>query len=536
MVNNIGLQDYSNLFVEKEIVDVKPINFIFGKNGTGKSTIADIIKNKIDSDTVEVRIFNGFDGIVDNENLTLNAFTLGEKNNEIQRQIDALVNQQKELNNSLFITNEVYSNADSALRKIRKEYQSSLWNKVYTPLHNAFPDALQGYGGSKENFSSKVDTLLGKYQPVEDLMTITELKKLETEVKQGKKIAQYESFDEIALVNINAILSETVKTTAKGVLAATIKNHGLEHWITEGQPYFKNGGSCPFCGREVSEIEFDEIVGQFAEVIDNSYDLLQEKVVNALYSFREQCEEVELKFTNIQAHSNNLEKEYLVDVSKEKLTLDQIEKEVENLLIKKQTNLTEELEIGELEVNLGEVIESVNLKLKKVNTLIDNHNALINDSENQLIKLNNHVINLICDQSSSDLFEKIREDYNDCLKQQQSAYVNNNVARNSVESNKKEIVELQKLTQNEELAAQTINSMLRRLGKDTISLVKVEGETGAQYKIMGSDSKIRNVTMLSTGEKNVIAFLYFMYKLNEVTDSDKPKIMIFDDPMTSNDD
>ncbi len=49
---------------------------------------------------------------------------------------------------------------------------------------------------------------------------------------------------------------------------------------------------------------------------------------------------------------------------------------------------------------------------------------------------------------------------------------------------------------------------------------------------------IRDITELSTGEKNVIAFLYFLEKLHEVKETvvNKPRIIVFDDPMNSNDD
>ncbi|WP_245872588.1 AAA family ATPase [Avibacterium endocarditidis] len=43
----------------------------------------------------------------------------------------------------------------------------------------------------------------------------------------------------------------------------------------------------------------------------------------------------------------------------------------------------------------------------------------------------------------------------------------------------------------------------------------------------------RNVDELSTGEKNILAFLYFIEKLAE---ADNKKCIIFDDPMNSNDD
>lgn len=74
-----------NVFAENMITFDKKINFIFGKNGTGKSTIAKLIKDQIhDYDT---RIFQGFEGIVD-ENKRLNAVVLGEENASINQKIE----------------------------------------------------------------------------------------------------------------------------------------------------------------------------------------------------------------------------------------------------------------------------------------------------------------------------------------------------------------------------------------------------------------------------------------------------------------
>jgi len=57
------------------------VNFIFGKNGTGKSTITSLIAQTMNSD-VDVRIFQGFDSVL-GEDDKLNAVILGEENTKI---------------------------------------------------------------------------------------------------------------------------------------------------------------------------------------------------------------------------------------------------------------------------------------------------------------------------------------------------------------------------------------------------------------------------------------------------------------------
>lgn len=72
------------LFDTDEIILDKPINFIFGKNGTGKSTITRLVKEQIrDKD---IRIYQGLKSVVANGRL--NSVTLGEENVSAQRNIE----------------------------------------------------------------------------------------------------------------------------------------------------------------------------------------------------------------------------------------------------------------------------------------------------------------------------------------------------------------------------------------------------------------------------------------------------------------
>ena len=79
----IDLQN-EELFEDNEIEFGKQINFVFGKNGVGKSTITRLIVDQCKS--YDVRLFQGFEGVID-ENKLLNAVVLGQENIEINKKI-----------------------------------------------------------------------------------------------------------------------------------------------------------------------------------------------------------------------------------------------------------------------------------------------------------------------------------------------------------------------------------------------------------------------------------------------------------------
>lgn len=89
----------------------------------------------------------------------------------------------------------------------------------------------------------------------------------------------------------------------------------------------------------------------------------------------------------------------------------------------------------------------------------------------------------------------------------------------------------------ESYAAEEINKKLERLGSHQFKLVLVDDEQKGQYIIENLDGTRRNIETLSTGEKNIVAFLWFISDLNNPEkNSSKEKIIVFDDPMNSNDD
>lgn len=86
----------NKLFNADTITFNKRLNFIYGKNGTGKSTITKLMLKECGTDDISVFAFQGFDSVI-GENALLNAIVLGETNKSIEAQITEKENERQRL-------------------------------------------------------------------------------------------------------------------------------------------------------------------------------------------------------------------------------------------------------------------------------------------------------------------------------------------------------------------------------------------------------------------------------------------------------
>lgn len=115
----------------------------------------------------------------------------------------------------------------------------------------------------------------------------------------------------------------------------------------------------------------------------------------------------------------------------------------------------------------------------------------------------------------------------------------------ALEDTKGQLVEERKILiadmTKEVMTATNINRFLKGLGSQSFSLDHIKSQDGqkGQYRVLDAKANERSIQTLSDGEKNIVAFLWFMDSLEgEPAEGqiEKERIVIFDDPMNSNDD
>lgn len=531
---------------ELDIFDTEYINlvkktcFIFGNNGTGKSTLASHLKNNPDG--YDVRVFQGFDSVV-NSNDELNAVVLGEENVEIDNKIANIKSKIEGINANIkdkeklvdennLGENNLYSKMKAAEIKF-KELDDKIENfyvKKASKIKKHEP-RIASVSYNKNDF--KRDIEIANLLSNEDQNKYNDI--LRCDIKNAKKI----DFENVSFTNelnkVNELLTTSVQEATK--IDRLDCNEEKREFAKEGLKIHSKGEVCSFCGNLISDKCFDELKKYFSgEDIKKFENQLQEEA-KMLNLNRENIKNINLDINNFYASYN----EKLIDLEESFLKLKNEILEFYEKLIEtisnKQKRLFEPMEqliikapasLEEILLNYNELCDlnnNTSLKEQKDDASSKLRLHMVKDSlvefnytekKNELTKLE------IAYKVSKEEFDKVKKEIE-----------NLNTEKTNLNQ---EILELKASSKNEEKLATEINKLLGIYVNFNLFHCK-DGQNGC-YRIQNKHTgEIRDVKQLSTGEKNIIAFLYFLEKLEEL-DSDlstKKKIIIFDDPMNSND-
>ncbi|MEX6496320.1 AAA family ATPase [Lactococcus sp. AK05] len=267
MINTINLSNYSFVFSKSELSDLKRKNFIYGKNGTGKSSLVKAIREQY-SDTYDIRVFDGWRGII-KENNYLDAIALGEINVDKQIEIDEIDEKIKEIDkeisepqagieNLFKKQNKIKSSYDLQNRKIETFYTSSA-SKISTKLS-------LGRSYDKRNF--KIDI------PLANILSERDINRLRETIKADKIIINPKiSFPKIDLdkylVATNGILQTVVLPS--GIINELTNNIEKQNFAKLGMKIHNrdiDNEPCSFCGSVISKDRWVQLDRYFSDEVE----------------------------------------------------------------------------------------------------------------------------------------------------------------------------------------------------------------------------------------------------------------------------
>ncbi len=368
-----------------------------------------------------------------------------------------------------------------------------------------------------ENFSTLSDDEFEKKKKLiggDPLTSQSQFSKYEIKFSfNGKNLSSFSDiYDELSALLKRQVIAETIERFKNDPELNKWTQHGFELHKTKNEKK-----KCLFCQNEFSagfleslskhfSTDYEKLQKDMAFFIHGLTDLKKEKIAeknSELYAdFQDSYKDVTKKLNNIVGEMNDW-----IDKATKKL----YEKRDKPLLI-----------VGVLELP-KDFKKSYDDVIDELNTVITNHNSKVENHEQEVATakeaLEKHLIAVAIKEQD---YSKIKLDYDSSIEDEKAA-------KNAVDENNRQISNLEKETSNIGKAVQKINKHLEEFfGRKEIQLELDDSKKG--YVIKRDDDVAHN---LSEGEKNAIAFSYFIVKTQEKGFKIKDVITVIDDPISS---
>lgn len=533
--------DGIQLFQNSE-VSLKHKNFIFARNGSGKSTFGSLIKSQY-SENFDVRVYSGIDSVL-GENEKLNAFALAVNAGKNEA---AIKQKETELQNKKAI-----------LDTVKREIDDTNKQNLKTKLDSATSEKNQ-IAQSIEKFCTDSAAIIKKTTNPQISKTTYYKNDFKKEISKAKKLqkndigrlmdtleSQKSTVSSISWVRVNFL--GFLKSTNE-ILASKVEEkrrikrfHGDQRRINfaeEGLNLHRHEADeiCAFCGNVIKEETFQELEAYFSA---DEVTTLKKRISVG----KDKVKQLETRVNSIDWNQPQFFPEFQQDAEKiwEKLLSQR------DLIIKFCANLMTSLDEKEKNLFVVQPIlketppEDFDFseynKLVEINRKYDTElDAKKHDAQNQL---RYNKIQELLDKFKYDVVDTQMKDAITAKDTVQSAFDSKVTQKEKIMADIQELYdEIDKLRPKAETqAVEHINTRLR--GVVPWQLTYSEDEETGYYRVSQTVNGVvtyRGVKDLSTGEKNVIALLYFLEKLGDTASKRPriPKIIIFDDPMNSND-
>lgn len=516
-------------------------NFIYGANGTGKTTISRVIADESKFTECELTWKNGnvLETLVYNCDFVKKnfdqppelkgIFTLGENKDTIEQINNAKIGLEElkddELNRKCVLEGKDGSGGKkNDLKSLEDEFQDKCWD-LKLKYDELFQTSFTGVRGKKSNFKSK---LLDEEKNNSAELQNLEFLKNKAQTLFGETPQEYTklsipSYENLLNLESAPILKKKVIGKEDVDIAAMIQKLSNSDWVEQGRAFYDvNNNICPFCQQE-TKVGFTKNLNAY---FDETFKRDIAAIKNLLTTYQTNSKQLQQNLQFLLDNPSNF-----FEIEKLKIEKALLDPKIDNNLqaIKnKQANASQIIELASLKnelANIERLIDSANKKILVNNTTVSN---LVQERK------------ILTDQVWKFLLEEIKNDLNDYFLNKKNLEkaiesLNTQIEQKRKDYTKKdeEIKKLEKNITSIQPTINTINKFLQSFGFTCFSLAKSEQE--GFYKIQRSDGSDAKET-LSEGEKSFITFLYF-YHLLKGSESETgiitDRIVVFDDPVSS---
>ena len=510
------------------------VNFFYGNNGAGKSSIAHAIEEKDGITWADDKTAGDYDVLVYNQSYInrnfINygnlpgVFIFGEEDIEAKKRIEQLTEEKNRKSNERASALDEFNKKKAGLNTALTDFQDKCFTDT-AKIRKRFEKAMDG----KKQKKSFADAILAETKPTEH--HLPELERL-YDVAFDETAQAYMEFKKAIIPTYSSLpgkdlLDKVIISSSETPFAKFMKALGAtaSDWVREGHTHYANaaGEKCPYCQQKLP--------ATFEADITSCFDAQYQQDIRDLSQFqttyiRETTEIARVLTVNITNAMPSIDlKNY-----QEKLALLKSNFEINRQRIAEKTK--EPSKAISLE-DTDNLILEIDAMIDEINRLIKTNNDVVAEKRSSKSKCKTEIM-----QHLAFLLANEVKDYQDEI-----ARLNKEITditahglqlRKDLNALNAEISELNKHNANTEAAIDSINKILRDSGFQGFSLHAKDGVENV-YEIIRENGNIAE--NLSEGERNFIAFLYFYHQVRGSMNSEelKEKIVVIDDPVSSMD-
>lgn len=537
MITKINLPQCVPFTKQSELDEMKRVCFIFGPNGSGKTTISRLIYNEAQCEDSSVLEWNNGQDIktyVYNRDFVSKnfkaeipgIFTMGTENIEAKNKIDMLNEQIDKYQRKMEGMQEQYDQAQADLDQYESELVDECWQ-----VKSELPEVLKKHWTGTNTKAKLKEAVFSKIESLTQNDTLPNIDELESKalvifdesVQAPAPLPPYKYTDLLDSENA-PIFTRTIVGKENVAIGDLIKKLGNSDWVAQGRKYV-NGDICPFCQQHSVD---EKLKSELESFFDESYqtDISELKVAAENYK---KCSNQLIEIaTNISVTYKDF-----VDSASLKMQIAELQRVVQNNTTQINKKLAEPSRI----IN----VTSANAPCSEIAKLIDDAILKVNECKELVEHRKEEQKKLLDDLmlftaiKTKERTKSLRGRKNNLQKKIDGLTKQIEKTNNYIIENVKNREEEEKRFTNIKETAEQINGLLQRFGFANFRISVTDDNKS--YQVVRNDGTLANDT-LSEGEASFLTFLYFYHLMNGSFDStgvNDRRIVVIDDPISSMD-
>ena len=519
--------DLNTPTIHGAVLRPRPVNFLYGKNGTGKTSIGKAIADK-SSDIAwaddlhggaKVYLYNEafIDNNVHSYSQMPGVYALSEENVEIRRLIDGKTKEKEKAEKSIREMKEELSKLRGESSQAMEENSKAIW-RAAAPLRKRYELAIVPYHENVQAFADHLSEYKREDETKENM-------DISYQLAFSQEQIQYTLYQLLppSLFPADDIMDIPIVSHTDSAMSVFFQALGNMDWVRSGHDaYGKAAGyRCPYCGQNLPE-GFEE---EFAQCLDKQYREKMDELRSFAASYQQAIEKAAsiLEINLRDASQDEPKYRMLAELLTEKANANY------QIIQKKLNSPREELLLSDL----TELLEQLNMIAKESNQKRRRYIEVAQDLPKARERCTRQVWQAIAARCGE------LQDLRDTMKKE------------AQEKERKLELRVQTTEGKQERLSQEINTLSRSMAdtskamREINATLKTSGFTGFHFQekeghayelVRDTQPEQGAAVGLSEGERRFVAFLYFFHTVMGSLEEDgeiENKVVVIDDPVCS---